>query len=85
MCWWHQAGRSTTSAYHLRGWTPPTGRLSGLGPGECQISLSQVGLSRAKLLDLRGSDPAPVLTQYVRHANRPCYLAECPTARAGHR
>ena len=25
----------------------------GLGPGECQISLSQVGPSRAKLLDLR--------------------------------
>ncbi|MDQ0863804.1 GntR family transcriptional regulator [Arthrobacter globiformis] len=57
----------------------------GLGPGECQISLSQVGPSRAKLLDLRPSDPVLVLTQYVRHANRPLYLAKCLIAdRAGH-
>jgi GntR family transcriptional regulator len=57
----------------------------GLGPGECQISLSQVGRSRAKLLDLRPSDPVLVLTQYVRHANRPFYLAKCLIAdRAGH-
>jgi GntR family transcriptional regulator len=42
-----------------------------MGPGECQISLSQVGPSRVKLLDLRASDPVLVLTQYVRHANRP--------------
>ncbi|XAS68118.1 GntR family transcriptional regulator [Micrococcaceae bacterium Sec5.7] len=57
----------------------------GLGPGECQISLSQVGPSRAKLLDLRPSDPVLVLTQYVRHANRPFYLAKCLIAdRAGH-
>lgn len=57
----------------------------GLGPGECQISLSQVGQSRAKLLDLRPSDPVLVLTQYVRHANRPFYLAKCLIAdRAGH-
>ncbi|QDG68705.1 GntR family transcriptional regulator [Pseudarthrobacter sp. NIBRBAC000502772] len=55
------------------------------GPGECQISLSQVGPSRAKLLDLRPSDPVLVLTQYVRHANRPFYLAKCLiAARAGH-
>ncbi|MFC9351576.1 GntR family transcriptional regulator [Arthrobacter sp. NPDC057013] len=57
----------------------------GLGPGECQISLSQVGPSRAKLLDLRATDPVLVLTQYVRHANRPFYLAKCLIAdRAGH-
>ena len=57
----------------------------GLGPGECQISLSQVGPSRTKLLDLRASDPVLVLTQYVRHANRPFYLAKCLIAdRAGH-
>jgi hypothetical protein len=57
----------------------------GLGPGECQIGLSQVGPSRAKLLDLRASDPVLVLTQYVRHANRPFYLAKCLIAdRAGH-
>ncbi|WP_427133460.1 GntR family transcriptional regulator [Pseudarthrobacter sp. S9] len=56
-----------------------------LGPGECQISLSQVGPSRAKLLDLRAPDPVLVLTQYVRHANRPLYLAKCLiAARAGH-
>ncbi len=56
-----------------------------LGPGECQIGLSQVGPSRAKLLDLRASDPVLVLTQYVRHANRPYYLAKCLIAdRAGH-
>lgn len=56
-----------------------------LGPGECQIGLSQVGPSRAKLLDLRAPDPVLVLTQYVRHANRPFYLAKClVAARAGH-
>ena len=56
-----------------------------LGPGECQISLSQVGPSRAKLLDLRAPDPVLVLTQYVRHASRPFYLAKCLiAARAGH-
>ncbi|WP_223256920.1 hypothetical protein [Arthrobacter globiformis] len=44
-----------------------------------------VGPSRAKLLDLRGSDPVLVLTQYVRHANRLFYLAKCLIAdRAGH-
>ncbi len=59
------------------------GRLA--GPGECQIGLSQVGPSRAKLLDLRASDPVLVLTQYVRHANRPFYLAKCLIAdHAGH-
>ena len=59
------------------------GRLA--GPGECQISLSQVGPSRAKLLDLRPTDPVLVLTQYVRHGNQPFYLAKCLiTARAGH-
>jgi GntR family transcriptional regulator len=36
------------------------GRLP--GPGECQISLRQVRPSRAKLLDLRPSDPVLVLT-----------------------
>lgn len=56
-----------------------------LGPGECQIGLSQVGPSRAKLLDLRAPDPVLVVTQYVRHANRPFYLAKClVAARAGH-
>ncbi|MBT2598056.1 UTRA domain-containing protein [Arthrobacter sp. ISL-72] len=59
------------------------GRLT--GPGECQISLSQVGPSRAKLLDLRASDPVLVLTQYVRHGGRPFYLAKCLISdRAGH-
>ena len=59
------------------------GRLP--GPGECQISLSQVGPSRAKLLDLRPSDPVLVLTQYVRYGNQPFYLAKCLiAARAGH-
>ncbi|MEW9872583.1 GntR family transcriptional regulator [Arthrobacter sp. HS15c] len=56
-----------------------------LGPRECQISLSQVGPSRAKLLDLRAADPVLVLTQYVRHGNRPFSLAKCLiAARAGH-
>ncbi|MGX1162003.1 GntR family transcriptional regulator [Arthrobacter sp. SLBN-100] len=59
------------------------GRLP--GPGECQISLSQVGPSRAKLLDLRPSDPVLVLTQFVRYGNQPFYLAKCLiAARAGH-
>ncbi|WP_426767322.1 GntR family transcriptional regulator [Pseudarthrobacter sp. 1G09] len=59
------------------------GRLA--GPGECQISLSQVGPSRAKLLSLRPTDPVLVLTQYVRHGNRPFYLAKCLiAARLGH-
>ncbi|TLM81923.1 GntR family transcriptional regulator [Pseudarthrobacter sp. NamE2] len=63
--------------------TRQLGRLP--GPGECQISLSQVGPSRAKLLDLRPSDPVLVLTQYVRNGNRPFYLAKClVSARAGH-
>jgi GntR family transcriptional regulator len=58
------------------------GRLA--GPGECRINLSQVGPSRAKLLDLRPSDPVLVLTQYVRNGNRPFYLAKClVSARAG--
>ncbi|MDR6507298.1 hypothetical protein [Arthrobacter oryzae] len=44
-----------------------------------------MGPSRAKLLDLRAPDPVLVLTQYVRHANRPFYLAKCLiAARAGH-
>jgi GntR family transcriptional regulator len=56
-----------------------------LGPGECQISLSQAGPTRAKLLDLRAPDPVLVLTQYVRYGNRPFYLAKCLiAARAGH-
>ncbi|MEV7605085.1 GntR family transcriptional regulator [Paenarthrobacter sp. NPDC089322] len=56
-----------------------------LGPGECEISLSTVGPSRAKLLDLRPSDPVLVLTQYVRSKNAPFYLAKClVAARAGH-
>ncbi|MBT2519822.1 GntR family transcriptional regulator [Arthrobacter sp. ISL-28] len=56
-----------------------------MGPGECQISLSQVGPTRAKLLDLRASDPVLVLTQYVKYASRPFYLAKCLiAARAGH-
>ena len=42
-----------------------------MGPGECQISLSQVGPSRAKLLDLRAPDPVLVLTQYVKNATGP--------------
>jgi len=56
-----------------------------LGPGECQISLSTAGPSRAKLLDLRPSDPVLVLTQYVRRAGKPFYLAKClVAAKAGH-
>jgi len=56
-----------------------------LGPGECQISLSTAGPSRAKLLDLRPSDPVLVLTQYVRRSGRPFYLAKClVAAKAGH-
>ncbi|WP_426006306.1 GntR family transcriptional regulator [Paenarthrobacter sp. NyZ202] len=56
-----------------------------LGPGECQISLSTAGPSRAKLLDLRPSDPVLVLTQYVRRNGAPFYLAKClVAARAGH-
>jgi GntR family transcriptional regulator len=55
------------------------------GPGACQISVSQAGRSRAKLLDLRPSDPVLVLTQYVRQGNRPFYLAKSlVSARAGH-
>jgi GntR family transcriptional regulator len=71
-------GTTLLAALYKRG-----GRV--LGPGECQIGLSQVGPSRAKLLDLRASDPVLVLTQYVRHANRPFYLAKCLIPdRAGH-
>lgn len=56
-----------------------------LGPGECQISLSTAGPSRAKLLALRPSDPVLVLTQYVRRAGKPFYLAKClVAAKAGH-
>ncbi|MEV8082201.1 hypothetical protein [Pseudarthrobacter oxydans] len=44
--------------------------------GECQISLVQVGRSRARLLDLRPSDPLLVLTQNVRHGKRAFYLAK---------
>ncbi|MET3172437.1 UNVERIFIED_ORG: GntR family transcriptional regulator [Arthrobacter sp. UYCu721] len=63
--------------------TKALGRLP--GPGECQISLSQVGPSRAKMLDLRPSDPVLVLTQYVRQGTRPFYLAKCLiSSRAGH-
>ena len=59
------------------------GRLA--GPGECQISLDKAGPSHAKLLDLRPSEPVLVLTQQVRHGNRPFYLAKClVSARAGH-
>nr|WP_258805137.1 hypothetical protein [Pseudarthrobacter sp. NS4] len=44
-----------------------------------------MGPSRAKLLDLRPSDPVLVLTQYVRYGNQPFYLAKCLiAARAGH-
>jgi GntR family transcriptional regulator len=54
------------------------------GPGECQIGLSQVGASRAKLLDLCPSSPVLVFTQYVLHNNRGFYLAKCLiAARAG--
>jgi GntR family transcriptional regulator len=71
-------GTTLLAALYKRG-----GRV--LGPGECQIGLSQVGPSRAKLLDLRASDPVLVLTQFVRHANRPFYLAKCLIPdRAGH-
>lgn len=56
-----------------------------LGPGECEISLSTVGPSRAKLLALRPSDPVLVLTQYVRRGGSPFYLAKClVAAKAGH-
>lgn len=57
-----------------------------LGPGECQISLSTAGPSRAKLLGLRPpSDPVLVLTQYVRRNGSPFYLAKClVAAKAGH-
>ncbi|MET4621603.1 GntR family transcriptional regulator [Arthrobacter sp. 2762] len=56
-----------------------------LGPGECEISLSTAGPSRAKLLDLRPSEPVLVLTQYVRHKGSPFYLAKClVAAKAGH-
>ncbi|UKA50967.1 GntR family transcriptional regulator [Arthrobacter sp. FW305-123] len=56
-----------------------------LGPGECQISLSTAGPSRAKLLGLRPSDPVLVLTQYVRRNGAPFYLAKClVAAKAGH-
>ncbi|MFJ5955326.1 GntR family transcriptional regulator [Paenarthrobacter sp. NPDC092416] len=56
-----------------------------LGPGECEISLSTAGPSRAKLLDLRPSEPVLVLTQYVRRNGSPFYLAKClVAAKAGH-
>lgn len=56
-----------------------------LGPGECQISLSTAGPSRAKLLGLRPSDPVLVLTQYVRRNGNAFYLAKClVAAKAGH-
>ncbi|WP_248763979.1 GntR family transcriptional regulator [Pseudarthrobacter sp. SSS035] len=56
-----------------------------LGPGECDISLSTVGPSRAKLLDLRPSEPVLVLTQVVRRNGAPFYLAKClVAAKAGH-
>jgi GntR family transcriptional regulator len=55
-----------------------------LGAGGYQISLSQVGPAGPSCSTC-GPDPVLVLTQYVRHAKRPCYLAKCLiTARAGH-
>lgn len=48
-----------------------------LGPGRCDIGLTTVGPSRAKLLDLRGTDPVMVLTQYVQRDGAPFYLAKC--------
>ncbi|WGW11621.1 GntR family transcriptional regulator [Saxibacter everestensis] len=58
---------------------------SALGPGECDIGLSTVGPSRAKLLALRATDPVLVMTQYVRRGGHPFYLAKClVAARAGH-
>ncbi|GAB3534063.1 hypothetical protein GCM10027403_09170 [Arthrobacter tecti] len=57
---------------------------SALGPGNCEIGLTVVGPSRAKLLALRPSDSVLVLTQYVRRAGAPFYLAKCLIpARAG--
>jgi hypothetical protein len=47
------------------------GRVS--GPGECQIGLSQVGPSRAKLLDLRGVTSGPG-ADAVRQAREPALL-----------
>ncbi|MBO1268860.1 GntR family transcriptional regulator [Arthrobacter cavernae] len=56
-----------------------------LGPGRCDIGLTTAGPSRAKLLDLRGTDSVMVLTQYVQRDGAPFYLAKClVTARAGH-
>ncbi|WP_026531500.1 GntR family transcriptional regulator [Arthrobacter sp. H41] len=56
-----------------------------LGPGRCEIGLTTVGPSRAKLLALRPSDPVMVLTQYVRYGGVPFYLAKCLIpARAGY-
>ena len=55
-----------------------------LGPGNCEIGITVVGPSRAKLLALRPSDGVMVLTQYVRRNGAPFYLAKCLIpARAG--
>lgn len=55
-----------------------------LGPGNCEIGVTVVGPSRAKLLALRPSDSVMVLTQYVRRKGTPFYLAKCLIpARAG--
>lgn len=50
---------------------------SALGPANCEIGLTVVGPSRAKLLALRPSDPVMVLTQYVRRNGTPFYMAKC--------
>ncbi|NJC24515.1 GntR family transcriptional regulator [Arthrobacter pigmenti] len=56
-----------------------------LGPGQCDVGLTTVGPSRARLLALRPSEPVMVLTQYLRYNGAPFYLAKCLiAARAGH-
>lgn len=63
---------TTTMLAALRGRLGPT-----LGPGTCEIGLTVVGQSRAKLLALRPSDAVMVLTQYIRRNSAPFYLAKC--------
>lgn len=55
------------------------------GPGECDVAAGVVGQSRGKLLGLRASDPALILTQRARYSGTPIYLAKCIVSpHAGH-
>ncbi len=47
-----------------------------LGPGDCQISVSHLGATRAAILGAVETDPALVITQSIAFGGRPLYLAK---------